>query len=79
MAGKGLLLRGMTASPLNHTFKNLHPPPCQVSDKVTGKEAAQWVEPYPSLSGGTLAVWYRACCEQLQVQLQGAGAAGGRL
>ncbi|PRW44427.1 Fanconi anemia group D2-like protein [Chlorella sorokiniana] len=37
-----------------------------VSDKVTGKEAAQWVEPYPSLSGGTIAVWYRACCEQLQ-------------
>ena len=34
---------------------------------MTGKEAAQWVEPYPSLSGGTIAIWYRACCEQLQV------------
>lgn len=51
----------------------------QVSEKATGKEAAQWVEPYPSLSGGTIAVWYRACCEQLQVGLGWLGRGGAGL
>ena len=61
--------------PFNQALNSLHRNPCQVSDKVTGKEAAQWVEPYPSLSGSTLAVWYRTCCEQLQV---GRGQWGGK-
>ncbi|KAL4445301.1 hypothetical protein ABPG77_011126 [Micractinium sp. CCAP 211/92] len=42
----------------------------QVTERTTGKDAAEPVEPFPSLSGATLSVWYRVCFEQLQVAFE---------
>lgn len=50
--------------------------PPQVTEKTTGKEAAEPVDPFPSLSGATLSIWYRVCFEQLQAGWVRGGFAG---
>ncbi|KAL4428110.1 hypothetical protein ABPG75_002199 [Micractinium tetrahymenae] len=42
----------------------------QVTEKTTGKEASEPVDPFPSLSGATLSIWYRVCFEQLQAAFE---------
>ena len=39
----------------------------QVGYQMTTEAAKRSVDPFPSLSGYTVSVWFRACCEQLQV------------
>ena len=39
----------------------------QVGYQMTTEAAKRSVDPLPSLSGYTVAVWFRVCCEQLQV------------
>lgn len=43
-----------------------------MADSTKAKEASEAVDPFPSLSGNTVSIWYRVCLEQLQV-----GRAGG--
>lgn len=60
------------------TLPRTHAPPSQVTDSLKAEEARKTVDWYPSLSGGTVAVWFRAACDQLQASWEAvvASAAG---
>lgn len=40
----------------------------QVGHQMTTEASRRSVDPFPSLSGYTVSVWFRVCCEQLQVR-----------